>query len=76
MTTIINTPAQNSDDSSSVAMIVGMLLALGLIALFLLYAFPQLRGETFSTDDTKKTTTEIKVDVPVTPVTPVTTPAQ
>lgn len=59
MTTIINTPGSNSDDSSGVAMIFGIIVLLVLGALFYVYALPQLRSDT-----KESTTTEIKVELP------------
>ena len=44
MTTIVNTPRSDNTDSS-LGVIFGVLLAIGLIILFFVYALPALRGE-------------------------------
>ncbi len=59
MTTVINTPASNSDASSGVVMIFGIIVIVALGALFYVYVLPQLRSDTKDT-----TTTEIKVELP------------
>ncbi|MDQ3245240.1 MAG: hypothetical protein M3P22_02775 [bacterium] len=44
MTTIINTPGGgNSDNSSGLGLIVGVLVAIGLVALFFIYGWPAIR---------------------------------
>ena len=73
MATIINTPRDTSNESSGVGMIIGILVALALVALFLVYGLPQLQ-----TTGTPQGSTEVNVDLPnVTPSTPSTptTPA-
>ena len=67
MTTVINTPGNNTGDSSSLSMIAIVLFTLVLATLFFIYALPQIQGA----DDAKKT--EIKIELP-TPI-PAPTPA-
>jgi hypothetical protein len=62
MTTIINTPGNNSDSGGGAAIVFGLIIVLALGALFYVYALPQLRSDTKDT-----TTTEIKVELPTTP---------
>ena len=43
MTTVINSPGESSD--SALGIIFGVLLAIGLIVLFLVYGLPAIRSE-------------------------------
>lgn len=69
MTTIINTPQGERNDSSAFGVILTILVFILLAAIFMFYGLPQLR----STDAVKPNTTEINVTVPkVAPTVPTT----
>ena len=44
MATIINNPSGTTSEDSSVGMVVGLIIALVLIVLFVMYGLPALRG--------------------------------
>ncbi|MEO5635097.1 MAG: hypothetical protein ABIS26_00040 [Candidatus Paceibacterota bacterium] len=44
MTTVINNPGQGTSEGSGMGMVVGVILAIILIGLFLVYGLPRLRG--------------------------------
>lgn len=43
MTTIINTPPSGESSDSGLGLILGIIIAIGLVALFLIYGLPALR---------------------------------
>lgn len=70
MTTIINNPGTGDEgDGPAIGVIIGILLALIVGGILLFYFLPELRG----TKEPDTTTTEIKIELPVTP-TPKTNP--
>ena len=62
MTTIINSPKEESGDSSAFGVIAGILMFILLASLFIFYGMPQLKNA--NNPASKKDTTEINVTVP------------
>ncbi len=66
MATIINNPnpteVVTGGDGMGVGLIVGILLAIVVIGLFVMYGFPALRGQ-----DTQSNNPSVKIELPVTP---------
>ena len=60
MTTVINNPGEGSGDSGGAGIVLGVILALVLIGLFIVYVLPDLRNKQESSD----TKTEINIEVP------------
>jgi len=59
MTTIINTPGgSNGDSGSGLGLIIGVLVAIGLVVLFVVYGLPALRN------NQKPSSTNINVTIP------------
>ncbi len=61
MTTVINTPGQGNSNDSGAGLVIGIIIALVLIALFFIYGLPALREQPEA--DTKPSTT-INVELP------------
>lgn len=72
MTTVINNPSGGNGDGGSSGVIVGVLVAIVIIGLFVVYGLPALRNQ-------NRGTTQIKVELPSAPSvntgTPTPTPA-
>lgn len=64
MATIINNPSDSGGDSSGVGLIFGVIVAVLLIGLFLVYFLPELRN------NNEQTGTKIEVKLPTTPTSP------
>lgn len=59
MTTIINTPPSGNSSDSGLGLILGVLIAIGLVALFFVYGIPAIRKS-----QTPNNTTNI-INIPV-----------
>ena len=71
MATIINNPGDSSDrNAGGTGLIVGILLAVLMVALFFLYLLPAMRNQT-----TQPSGTNINVELPSNPITTPTAPS-
>jgi hypothetical protein len=66
MSTVINNPRGSSEESSGVGAIVGVVIALLLVALFFIYFLPMIQNQTPATTPN----TEIQVNIPNPPAAP------
>lgn len=64
MTTIINNPNGETASDSAAGIIIGVIFALILVALFIVYGLPALRNNQSTTTE-NPSTTNINVTVPV-----------
>lgn len=59
MTTIINTPPSGENSDSGLGLVLGIIIAIGLVALFIIYGLPALRQS-----QTPSNTNVITIPVP------------
>lgn len=66
MATIVNNPGPSNTDGSGVGMVIGIILAIIVIALFIIYGVPAMRGgNTGPSTPTGGTNANINVQIPV-----------
>lgn len=73
MPTVINNPETSGGDSG-LGVIIGVIIAIILIALFFVYGLPAIRGTNPPADDNNGTNINVEIPNPINPTTPTPNP--